>query len=603
MKGKARKIMKRILSLTIALLMIFSVFSTLAIPASAGDSIATATPVSFNKTYSGEISASTQNGVYKFTLPSSGSININSFAYIEATTYALYNSNGACIWYDNCQYRDNNSGVCARDWTFDLNKGTYYFSIKPYSNHERYYGSYNFKITFKSYNETFSEPQGGNNQTIDDADEVFFDETINGQLASTDDRDIFKFTLANAGKVTMKLKAYIYKTDFYLYNAEGNMIWSCEDQYRDEASKACVRSWDFDLNKGTYYFAVVRDDGTGNYNFKMTYKKASESFAEPQGGNNQIIDKADKISLNKTYKGQIALTDDRDFYKFTLPTSGKIKVKLTAYIYKTDLYLYDANGTAVWSKTNQTWNDASKKYTLSEEITLNKGTYYFAVVRNNGTGNYTFSINCTHKWSRTVNKKATTSADGNGTKTCAVCKTQSTYTIPKIKSIKLSRTAYTYDGNTKKPTVIVKDSKGNELKSGTDYTVKYSSGRKNVGQYTVTVTFKGKYSGSKKLTFKINPKGTRIATLTAGAKKFTVKVNKQSTQTTGYQIQYSRNSSMSSSSIKTYVGTSTTSRTVSGLKARTTYYVRVRTYKNVKINGETVRFYSSWSSVKSVKTK
>ena len=47
----------------------------------------------------------------------------------------------------------------------------------------------------------------------------------------------------------------------------------------------------------------------------------------------------------------------------------------------------------------------------------------------------------------------------------------------------------------------------------------------------------------------------------------------------------------------------TVSKTVKKLKAKKTYYVRVRTYKTVKVNGKSVKLYSGWSSAKSVKTK
>lgn len=208
-----------------------------------------------------------------------------------------------------------------------------------------------------------------------------------------------------------------------------------------------------------------------------------------------------------------------------------------------------------------------------------------------------------HKYTSKIDKKATTSANGKITYTCSKCGDKYTESIAKISSIKLSNDTYTYNGNVKQPTVTVKDSKGNKLKNGTDYTVKYSSGRKNVGKYTVTVTFKGEYSGTKKLTFKIKPKSTSISKLTAGTKKFTATWKKQTTQVTGYQLEYSRYSSMKNAGRKTYTTASKNTRTVSGLKAKTKYYVRVRTYKNVKIDGQTYRYYSAWSSIKQVKTK
>ena len=167
-------------------------------------------------------------------------------------------------------------------------------------------------------------------------------------------------------------------------------------------------------------------------------------------------------------------------------------------------------------------------------------------------------------------------------------------------TVKLKKTSYTYDGKAKKPAVIVKDSKGNSLKNGTDYTISYQGGRKKVGEYKVKVTFKGKYTGTKELSFKIKPKGTSLKSVTAGKKKFKVTWKKQKTQTTGYQIQYSKNSKFKSGNKKvTIKKNKTTSSTVKKLKSKKKYYVRIRTYKTV--NGK--KFYSGWSKVKNIKVK
>ncbi|WP_243060478.1 hypothetical protein [Dorea sp. AF24-7LB] len=47
----------------------------------------------------------------------------------------------------------------------------------------------------------------------------------------------------------------------------------------------------------------------------------------------------------------------------------------------------------------------------------------------------------------------------------------------------------------------------------------------------------------------------------------------------------------------------TVSKTVTKLTAKKTYYVRVRTYKNVKVNGKTMKLYSGWSTVKKTTVK
>ena len=176
-------------------------------------------------------------------------------------------------------------------------------------------------------------------------------------------------------------------------------------------------------------------------------------------------------------------------------------------------------------------------------------------------------------------------------------------TVTKASSIKLKATSLTYNGKVRTPKVIVKDRTGKTLVKNTDYTVSYAKGRKYVGKYAVKITFKGKYSGTKTLYFTIKPKATSISSLKAGSKKFTVKWKKQATQTTGYQVQYSASSKFSKAKTVTVGKNTTVSKKISKLSGKKKYYVRVRTYKTVKINGKSIRIYSGWSKAKAVTTK
>ena len=208
-----------------------------------------------------------------------------------------------------------------------------------------------------------------------------------------------------------------------------------------------------------------------------------------------------------------------------------------------------------------------------------------------------------HTTKQTVTK-ATPTANGKIVNYCSVCKkTLSTTVIPKASSIKLKATSLTYNGKVRTPKVIVNDRTGKTLVKNTDYTVSYAKGRKYVGKYAVKITFKGKYSGTKTLYFTIKPKATSISSLKAGSKKFTVKWKKQATQTTGYQVQYSASSKFSKAKTVTVGKNTTVSKKISKLSGKKKYYVRVRTYKTVKINGKSIRIYSGWSKTKTVTTK
>lgn len=202
----------------------------------------------------------------------------------------------------------------------------------------------------------------------------------------------------------------------------------------------------------------------------------------------------------------------------------------------------------------------------------------------------------------TKTQKATASKDGKITTTCTRCGTTTkTVKIAKVSKIKLSKTKYTYNGKKQTPSVTVKDSKGKELKVNTDYKVKLPSGRKNVGTYEVKITFEGsKYSGSKTLSYTINPKSTKLSKVSAKKKGFEAKWEKQSTQTKGYQIQYSTDSKFKSGNKTVTVNkNSTTKKTISKLKAKKKYYVRIRTYKTVGKQ----KYYSVWSKSVKVTTK
>lgn len=206
---------------------------------------------------------------------------------------------------------------------------------------------------------------------------------------------------------------------------------------------------------------------------------------------------------------------------------------------------------------------------------------------------------------QTATTKATTKADGKIVKSCKHCGQTTTTVIAHPKSVALKQTSYTYNKKNRKPSVTIEDTKGNKLKSGTDYTVSYPKKCKNVGRYTVTVKFKGNYQGTVKKSYQILPKGTSLLEVTAKKKGFTAKWKKQKTQTAGYELQYSTNKKFKRKQTKKAVikKTKTTTYKAKKLKANKKYYIRIRTYQNLKVNGKTKKLYSSWSKAKSIKTK
>ena len=141
--------------------------------------------------------------------------------------------------------------------------------------------------------------------------------------------------------------------------------------------------------------------------------------------------------------------------------------------------------------------------------------------------------------------------------------------------------------------VIVKGTKQDEVKDSEPATKPSESAT------TPSTTQPTTKPSTTKNTETVKPKKTSIKKLSKGKKKFTVTWAKVS-GVKGYQIQYSSDKKFKKNNKSVTVNKQkTTKATVKKLKSKKKYYVRVRTYKTV--NGK--KIYSSWSKVKSVKTK
>ena len=145
----------------------------------------------------------------------------------------------------------------------------------------------------------------------------------------------------------------------------------------------------------------------------------------------------------------------------------------------------------------------------------------------------------------------------------------------------------TYSGKAKTPDVKIKDG-SYTLKKGTDYTLSYKNNKK-IGKATVTITGKGKYSGTKTATFKIVPKKTTL-TVKKTDEKYTFSWGKVS-DADKYQIYYSTDGKKYTKLAN--VSGKKTSCSTTKLDESKTYSFKIRSYK--KVDGKT--YYSKYSKV------
>ncbi len=442
--------------------------------------------------------------------------------------------------------------------------------------------------------------------------------------------------------------------------ANGDHMWNAVEI--DKSWYLVDVTWDDDDEKELtiYQYFNITSKEMGANHFPYT-ELAYPNCTATKNSYKTLCINLEKNTLPSNYKSIIdnVIKNKEAYLPLYIGTDGKIDTSLISKLF------INSN-----SSVQKYINTKGYKVTINSTQVIQYGYYMLLVLQYPNCGN-------NHKW-KTTTTKATTSENGSIVKECTVCgKVASSTTIKYAKTFTLSTTTYTYDGKVKTPSVTVKDAAGNVLKKDTDYKVTYASGRKNAGTYKVTVTMMGNYSGTKTLTFKINPinvskcsvklsatsytydgkvktptvtvknasgttltknthytvtyasgrknvgtykvtikgKGnytgtktltfkidpakTTVSKVTSATKSLKVSITKKATQVTGYQVQYSTSKAFTSAKSKTLTKNTTTSTTLTGLKAKTTYYVRVRTYKTV--NG--VKYYSGWSTVKSAKTK
>ena len=464
------------------------------------------------------------------------------------------------------------------------------------------------------------------------------------------DNGVLKFSCTKMADVTGDVDT-IY---FYLYKSidTSTPIWQDNSYYYEDS----YGDYEFTLplKSGTYYLRMQTNlyDESREIDYSFKFTKSSTYEVEPNNGANV----ANTLTKNKTTNAYTGA--DEDFFRIKLDKNTPIRLRIGNYAELEEASVYiqitHADGKSEYFYSGDSLKGSGYYY---QDFYFKKGTtiirvsserpeikYYihpstkisykaptitgvekesystevswkvmdyvdgYEIWRKVGTGSYKLLKDANSSWYDGISMYDIDAKKSYqirmrcykkfGDKKYYSDWSKVVYLIPTPTNIKLSATTFVYNGKTKTPSITIKDVNGRKLVKNTDYTVKYSSGRKSIGSYKATITFKGKYSGKATKTFKIVPKGTSVSKTSSTSKgKIKVTWKKQKTQTTGYQIQVSTSSKFKSAKTTTVKKNSTVSTTIKSLKSKKTYYVRVRTYKTVR--GE--KFYSSWS--KAVKRK
>ena len=295
------------------------------------------------------------------------------------------------------------------------------------------------------------------------------------------------------------------------------------------------------------------------------------------------------ITFGKEVSGECS-HDESAYFQFTLPVSGKVIVDATGTEYHTggwidniSLYFFDSsyNLNDVYSS----FECMTVNYGMDnrKEMNLRAGTYYIRTENyNSSCYYYDYSFVLTYRPNiKTPSKLKVSSRSTNAMKL-------SWSKVSGVSGYQLQRRS----GNSWKTvaTTTSTSSTAKSLKAGTTYNFRVRAYK--------TINGTKYYSGWRTLKTPTSPSKPGIKTPSTNKKHQITAKWKKVSACSGYQVQYSTSSKFKKATTKTVSGASKTSCTGKFKKGKK-YYIRVRSYKTV--DGK--KYYSAWSSVKSIKCK
>lgn len=317
--------------------------------------------------------------------------------------------------------------------------------------------------------------------------------------------------------------------------------------------KEGTEAWNFVYNDNEYNTAPTSDKHWILFKFKLEYISGTEK--------NEFFEANDVI-------------DEHSFYK---PTKSSLKI----YDYADFYNVNDSYDVELYPGTSDEFYFAiliDKDINYPMIRTNEAGEYYDEKLDRYIDTSFWFNTNPNYKQPITVKQTPTITA-------CNYTKLYGSSTF-KVTAKTNSDGSFLYSSSNTKVATI--DSKGYIKPTGCGKAYIYIKVKE-------TNLFK---SVTKKITIIVTPSKVSSITVTTPKSKTIKIVAKKHPTVSGYQYQYATNKSFKNA--KTLKGNSTqTSKTISKLKSKTYYYVRVRAYK--VIDGK--YYYGKWSSIKKIKTK
>lgn len=355
---------------------------------SSNQSMATAANLPLGGTVSDVIQRDSSGKWWKVNLTSGGRLHFSGKAGLSIR-FVVYDSVGDELdsWVN---YYDSTTERAIIDNSIYLRGGLYCIYVENWSSGVD--ETFSFSTSFEGAGASFP----GGHGSISSYNSISIGSRYVGLLAVDDAKTFYRFSLSSAGRVSLSGSSYTYRTDIYLYDSNGNEIWSHRSIYKDDTSGRADFAEELDLTKGTYFLAFTNgalsggEQYFGRFLFSTSFLSAQESIVEQPNGSNNTIDDASEVGGNLTYRGQTALNDETDFYKFEATSNGTATLEGTSYA-DVRVRVYNNSAEEIEDRYFYIDTDTGRvNFKLTFDIT--KGAFYVSFSRRNSieTGIYTY---------------------------------------------------------------------------------------------------------------------------------------------------------------------------------------------------------------------
>jgi hypothetical protein len=218
----------------------------------AGNTLGTARNITLSSstTIQDWVGSADTNDYYRFTVASTSNLNLSLNGLTSDADVQLLNSSGSLI------QSSANAGTSAESIVRQVNAGTYYIRVLPYS------GSTSYNLNLSA---TVIPPDNAGNTLVTARNVTLSSSTTTFQdwVGSTDANDYYRFNVGTQSNFSLSLTGLTANADVQLLNSSGGVITTSANTGTTSESIASL------LSTGTYYVRVYQSSGNTNYSLSL----------------------------------------------------------------------------------------------------------------------------------------------------------------------------------------------------------------------------------------------------------------------------------------------------------------------------------------------